>query len=162
MGSNRRSVLAALKRWKFSGWSAFAIAFLFFAAGSLLTAPWMHLKQARADSNRVFELMVYHTIPGKVPELESIFRDLSKLMVKHNLNVIGYWVPADNPDWKDTLVYVVAHPSVEQGKKNWDALHSDPEFLPYRKAAVPLVDKEGDKYRVDEVFMRPSDFSALR
>jgi hypothetical protein len=161
MDSNRRSVLVALKRWKFSGWSALAIALLFFAAGSLLT-HWMHVKQVKADSNRVFELMVYHTIPGKVPELESIFRDLSKLMAKHNLDVIGYWVPTDNSDWKDTFIYVVAHPSLEQGKKNWDALHSDPEFLPYRKAAVPLVDKEGDKYRVDEVFMRPSDFSALR
>jgi hypothetical protein len=39
----------------------------------------MHLEQVRADSNRVFELMVYQTLPGKVPAFESIFRDVSKL-----------------------------------------------------------------------------------
>jgi hypothetical protein len=38
-----------------------------FAAGSLLTARLMHLNQVRADSNRVFQLMVYHTLPGKCP-----------------------------------------------------------------------------------------------
>jgi len=162
MNSNHKSALLVSKSWKFTGWPVLGIALLFFAAGSLVTARWMHLKQVRADSNRVFELMVYHTIPGKGPELESIFRDLSKLMAKHDLNVIGYWVPTDNPDWKETFIYVVAHPSLAEAKKNWDALHSDPEFLPYRKAAVPLVDKAGEKYGVDEVFMRPSDFSALR
>ena len=64
-------------------------ALLSFAAGSLLTARLMHLNQVRADSNRVFQLMVYHTLPGKVPALESIFRDVSKLQAKHDLNVVG-------------------------------------------------------------------------
>src|ERR1700704_4670958 len=88
----------------------------------------MHLNQVRADSNRVFQLMVYHTLPGKVPALESIFRDVSKLQAKHDFNNVGYWVPNDAPASGNTFIYVVAHPSREEAKKNWDALHGDPAF----------------------------------
>jgi hypothetical protein len=154
--------LAGLKRWKFRAPSVFGIALLSFAAGSLLTVHLMHLSQVRADSNRVFELMVYHTVPGKVPALESIFRDVSKLQTKHNLNVVGYWVPTDAPAWKDTFICVVAHSSLDDAKKNWHELHADPEFSPYRKAAEPLIEKAGEVFRVDEVYMRPSDFSPMK
>jgi hypothetical protein len=104
------------------------ITLLSFAAGSLITARLMHVTQVRADGNRVFELMIYHTLPGKVPELESIFRDVSKLQSKHDLDVVGYWIPNDDPAWSNTFIYVVAHPSLEQAKKNWAALHADPAF----------------------------------
>jgi hypothetical protein len=106
--------------------------------------------------------MVYHAKPGKVAELESIFRDVSKLQAKHNLNAVGYWVPNDHPAWKDTFVYLVAHPSLEEAKKNWNALHTDPAFLPYRKAAAPLIEQVNAAYRVDEIFMRPTEYSAMK
>jgi hypothetical protein len=100
------------------------------------------VQEVKADNNRVFELMGYHTEPGKVLALESIFKDVSKLQAKHGLNVVGYWVPNDNSSgWTDTFVYLVAHSSQDDAKKNWDALHADPQFLPYRKAAVPLIEK---------------------
>src|SRR5271168_4329368 len=124
MNSNHKSALLVSKSWKFTGWPVLGIALLFFAAGSLVTARLMHLKRVRADSNRVFELMVYHTIPGKVPALESIFRDLSKMQAAHGLDVVGYWVPNDDSAWKDTFVYLVAQPSIDEAKKNWDALHA--------------------------------------
>ncbi len=106
--------------------------------------------------------MVYHTKPGKVAVLESIFRDVSKLQVTHNLPAVGYWIPNKDPTWKDTFVYLVVHPSMEEAKKNWSALHSDPAFLPYRKAAAPLIEQVNGTYRVDEIFMRPSEYSAMK
>jgi hypothetical protein len=106
--------------------------------------------------------MVYHTLPGKVPALEAIFRDVSKLQAKHNLSVVGYWVPNDDPAWANTFIYLVAHPSQAEAKKNWDELHADPAFSEYRKQAAPLIAKAGEEYKVDEVYMRPTDFSALK
>ena len=151
-----------LKSWKSKGRTVCAIALLSFAAGSLVTARLAHINLVRADSNRVFELMVYHALPGKVPALESIFRDVSKLQDKHDLHVVGYWVPNDDPAWANTFIYVVAHPSKEEGKKNWDALHADPAFPEYRKQAAPLIEKVDEGYRVDEVYMRPTDYSAMK
>jgi NIPSNAP protein len=99
--------------WKFKGgkskgWSVCAIALLSFTAGSLITAHLAHIDHVRADSNRVFELRIYRTVPGKLPALESRFRDIySKLLAKHDLQVVGYWVPEGAADWDNTFVYLV-------------------------------------------------------
>ncbi len=162
MKTNRKPALALRNRWKFKGWIVCGIALVSFAAGSLLTAQLTHLNQVKADSNRVFELMVYHTVPGKVPALEAIFRDVSKLQAKHDIDVVGYWVPNDDPAWANTFIYLVAHPSLDEAKKNWHALHTDPAFPEYRNQAAPLIEKADEGYRVDEVYMRPTDFSAMK
>jgi hypothetical protein len=149
-------------RWKLKSWILPATAMISFAAGSLYTSRVANLRKVRADTDRVFELMIYHTVPGKVPALESIFRDVSRLQAKYNLDVVGYWVPNEDPAWKDTFVYLVAHPSRKEADANWHALHADPVFLPYRKAAEPLIQKVNGDFNVDEVYMRPTDFSSLR
>jgi hypothetical protein len=151
-----------LHRRRFKGWILAGTALVSFAAGSLFAAPLAHLREVRADSDRVFELMMYHTVPGKVPALESIFRDVAKLQAKYDLNVIGYWIPNEDSALKDTFVYLVVHPSRKAAEVNWRALHSDPEFLPYRKSAEPLIEKINGDYNVDEVYMRPTDFSAMK
>jgi hypothetical protein len=162
MKTNHRPAVAEGNRMKFKNWSVCGMALLSFAAGSLITAYLTHVKQVRADSNRVFELMIYHTVPGKVPALESIFRDVAKLQEKHDLKVVGYWVPNDDAAWANTFIYVVAHPSREEAQKNWDALHADPAFPEYRKQAVPLIEKAEERYKVDEVYMRATDYSAMK
>jgi hypothetical protein len=162
MKKNHTPAPGTLNRWKGKGWIVSAIALVSFAAGALLPLGLMHLHQVRADSNRVFELLVYHTVPGQVPALESIFRDVAKLQAKHDLHVVGYWVPSDDAAWANTFVYLVAHPSRDEAKKNWDALHADPAFPAYRKQAAQLIEKVDEGYRVDEVYMRPTDFSAMR
>ncbi|MBO0695694.1 MAG: NIPSNAP family protein [Verrucomicrobia bacterium] len=153
---------AVLNRWKLKGLIVWSIAGVSFVAGWLVSTRMAHGNEMRADSDHVFELRIYHAAPGKGPALESVFRDASKVMADHGINVIGYWVPNEDPAWKDTLIYVVAHSSREEAKKNWDALHTDPVFRPYIDAAKPLIDKAGKAFRVDEVYMRPTDFSPMR
>ena len=145
---------------KLHGWMVYGIAMVSFAAGSLL--PVRLTRLAGADSHRVFELLIYHATPGKGPALESLFRDASKIMAKDGVNVVGYWVPNEDPAWSDTFIYLLAHASRDEAKKNWQALHSDAEFQPYIESAKRLIQKPDEKYRVDEVYMRPTDFSAMR
>ena len=127
------------------------IALVSLAAGSL-AGP------RPAGGDRVFQLLVYHSPPGKTPALEARFRDAAKLIAGHRLEVVGYWVPGGNPAWADTFVYLVAHRSREEAKKNWDALHADPAFEKYVKAEA--VEKLIEK--VDSTYMRPTDFSTTR
>lgn len=159
LNTTQKPALAGRRKW---APDRSIVALAFFAIGSFVTTEFTHIREVKADSGRVFELMVYHTQPGKAPALESIFRDVSKLQTKHNLNAVGYWLPEDNPAWKDTFIYLVAHPSLGEAKTNWDALHADPAFLPYRTAAAPLIQKVNGEYNVDEVYMRPSEFSAIK
>ena len=114
----------------------------------------------RADSNHVFELRVYHVLPGKVQALESRFRDTaSKLLAKHDLKVVGYWVPEGTPDWDNTFIFIVAHSDREEAKKNWGAMMADPEFQ--GKLIKP---EQADKLveRIDRTYMRPTDFSSMK
>jgi hypothetical protein len=158
MKTTYKSVLAVLQRRNLNGWTICGIALVSFIAGSFLTARVTHLKQVEADSNRVFELDVYHVVPGKVPALESRFRNASRLLAKHNLNVLGYWVPTDHPARNNTFIYLVAHSSREAAEKNWDAFHADPAFQEFRRSenAEKLIEK------VDETYMRPTDYSPMK
>jgi hypothetical protein len=150
-----------LKSWKSKGRTVCAIALIFFGAGSLVTARLAHSNQVRVDSNRVFEIHIYHTVPGKVPALESQFRDTtSKLLAKHDLKIVGYWVPEGTPAWDNTFIFLAAHSSREEAKKNWDAMRADPDFQEVirenSEQATKLVEK------VDVMYMRPTDFSPMK
>ena len=141
------------------GWTVSVIALVSCAAGSLITARLAHLNQVRADSNRVFEHRVYHAEPCKVPALESRFRDTaSKLLAKHDLKAVGYWVSEDAPAWDNTFIYILAHPSRQEAKKNWDAMRADPEFQQMAKSEQ--TDKLVEK--VDLTYMHPTDFSPMK
>jgi hypothetical protein len=150
--------------WKFKGgqskgWNVCAIALLAFTAGSLITGRLAHIDHVRADSNRVFELRIYHTAPGKLPAVESSFRDIySKLLAKHDLQVVGYWVPEGSAAWDNTFVYLVAHASREEAKKNWDAMLADPEV----QAAIKSEDASKPVEKIDRTYMRSTDFSPLK
>lgn len=163
MKTDRKSAVAARNHKRFKRWTIWGMALVSCTAGSFFTARLMHVRQVRADSDRVFELMIYHTLPGKAPALEAIFRDASKLQSDHGLKVVGYWVPSgEDPGWANTFVYLLAHSSRDEAKKNWHALHADPAFQPYVKAASELIEKSGEHYKVDEVYMHPTDFSAMK
>jgi hypothetical protein len=148
--------------WRFNGRAVCSIALVSFAAGLLMAAHAGQLSQARAENNRVFELLIYHTVPGKRPALESLFQGVSRLQAKHGFDVVGYWVPTDDPAWNDTFIYLVASASRDEAEKNWRELHADPMFPPYRKSAEPLIQKTDDQYKVDEVYMRPTDYSVMK
>ena len=70
---------------------------LSFLAGALFTFYFYRTKPVEASGNRVFELMIYHTLPGKASDLESVFRRSYKLQARYGLDVIGYWVLNENP-----------------------------------------------------------------
>lgn len=133
-----------------------------FLAGALFTSHVFRPKPVEAAGDRIFELMIYHTLPGKASALEAVFRESYQLQAKYGLDVIGYWVPKDDPAWNDTFIYLIAHPSRAEADAHWKAFHADPAFPPLRAAAAPLIQQVNGDYRVDEIFMRPSDFSRMK
>jgi hypothetical protein len=144
---------------KWNPFTACAMMLLSFAAGSLVTARMMHVAQVSAQSNRVFELRVYHAVAGKVPKLEARFRDkVTPLFAKHDLKAVGFWVPTDAPASDNTFIYIVAHSSREDAKRNWAAMFADPAFAEVAK------DEQAEKLveGVDATFMSPTDFSPMK
>ncbi len=127
------------------------------SVASLLVAATL----ADAQGNgRVFELRTYTTAEGKLDALLARFRDhTTQLFEKHGIQNIGYWVPQDDPLSRNTLIYIVAHPSREAAKRNWDAFRKDPAWQKVQKeseAAGKIVVK------IESVFLSPTDFSKLK
>ena len=122
-------------------------------AGSLFLTTLMN---AQAKS-RVFELRTYTTNEGKLDALQARFRDHTmRIFKKHGITSVGYWVPVDKPN---TLIYIVAHPSREAAKANWDAFRADPEW---QKVAKESEANGKIVTKVESVFMDPADYSPMK
>lgn len=153
-----------LKLWKSSilkpsKWAVCGIAALSFAGGSLFMDRLVRTDRVRADSSRVFELRIYHDLPGKLPVMESRFREkTSKILARHNLNVVGYWVTTDPSASENAFIFMLAHQNQEEAKKNWAALIQDPEFQEIEKAEQ--TEKTLEKALV--LYLRATDFSAMK
>ena len=110
--------------------------------------------------NRIYELRTYVSPEAKFENLLARFREHTvKLFEKHGMQNIGYWVAADEPASKTTLIYVLAHKDREAAKASWDAFRKDPVWLKAKsesEANGAIVDK------VTSVFMNPTDFSKLK
>ena len=125
-----------------------------------LAAASISIPLASAQDHRVFELRTYTCYEGKLPDLLARFRDHTiTIFNRHNMTSIGYWVPQDAARSHNTLIYILAHPSLEAAKKNWADFRNDPEWQKVQKeseANGKIVMK------VDSVFMDPTEFSPLK
>lgn len=128
-----------------------------YTAGRLTPEP----AAAAAQTNRVFELRTYTANEGKLPALESRFRDHTiKFFDKYNMTSVGYWKPMDGPAAQTTLLYILAHPSREDAKKNFAAFAADPGWRKVRADSEkdgPILSKPPES-----MFMVPADYSPIK
>jgi len=131
-------------------------------AASLLPASlWAAAQQDNASSSQtsaaVYELRVYHALPGKLGDLLARFRDHTvALFARHGIKSVAYWTPVDEPQKSDTLVYILRHPSREAAAANWKAFQDDPEWKSVRDKSEEngkLVEK------IDSTYLALTDFS---
>jgi hypothetical protein len=156
-------VPGSFKNLKTAATALFSVALVCLAAGPVLSASAEQGNQASVDTSGVFEIHIYHAMPGKLPALEARFRDtLSKLFVRHGLKVVGYWVAEDTSaapkTLSNTFIFVMAHPSLAKAEENWDAMHADPEFQAMVKSEQ--VDRLVEK--IDKTYMHPTEFSPMK
>ncbi|MHC4876946.1 MAG: NIPSNAP family protein [Planctomycetota bacterium] len=116
-------------------------------------------KNGDADDDDVFELRIYKAAEGKLGKLDARFRDHTmRLFEKHGIRNVAYWHPTDEPDSKDTLIYIIKHDSREAAKKSWSAFIADPAW---KKAA-----RESGVGRLAKppasTYMQATDYSAIK
>jgi hypothetical protein len=112
---------------------------------------------AAQQANRVFELRTYTTPEGKLDMLNARFRDHTrKVFDKYNMTSIGYWIPVDRPN---TLIYILAHPSLEEAKKNWASFQADADW---QKVKTETQAQGLTGIKVESVFMQPTDYSPVK
>ena len=113
-----------------------------------------------AAEPRVFELRTYTSPPGKLTDLHKRFREHTmEIFVRHGMTNVGYWTPQDSARRENTLVYLLAYPSMEARKAAWAAFGADPEWKQVSTASEAngkIVQK------VESVFLVPTDFSPMK
>jgi hypothetical protein len=114
---------------------------------------------------RVFELRTYTASKGNLDNLNARFRNHTvKLFEKHGMTNVGYWVPMkDQKGAGDTLIYVLAHQSVNAAKASFAAFRQDPAWTAALKASEekaggPLTVKDG----VKSVLLKATDYSPIK
>ena len=124
----------------------------------LLLATALMLPASAAS--RVFELRTYTAAEGKLPELSARFRDhTTRIFKKHNMEVIGYWIPQDPEKSKNTFVYILAFPSREAADKAWADFQADPEW---KKVAAESEANGKLVLKVDRMFLDATPYSPLK
>jgi hypothetical protein len=110
--------------------------------------------------SRVFELRTYTCYDGKLEALKADFRDHHlETFKRHGIESIGYWVPQDPELAKNTLIYLLAHPSRAAAEKDWAEFRKDPEFL----KVMAESKKNGDVVKkIESVYLDPTDFSPMK
>lgn len=111
----------------------------------------------------VFELRTYVCNPGKLENLDARFRNhTTKLFEKHGMTNVLYTHPTDEAKGAGTtLVYFLAHASVDAAKKSFDAFRADPAWIKVRDES----EKDGKILAISppaSVFLTSTDFSALK
>ena len=113
---------------------------------------------AAQPQTRVFEMRTY-TAPDaeKFAMLQARFRDhTTRLFQKAGMTNIGYWTPNDTPN---TLVYIIAFPSMEDAKKSWAAFRSDPEW---QSVAAKTKEAGLTGIKIESKYLTPTDYSPIK
>ena len=107
----------------------------------------------------IYELRVYHCVPGRLPNLLNRFETITlKLWDKHGIKQAGFWTVLVGES-NQALYYLLAFESLADREKKWNAFASDPEWLAKRAE----TEKEGPIVaKVVNQFLQPTSFSSVK
>ncbi|MBI2479769.1 MAG: NIPSNAP family protein [Planctomycetia bacterium] len=116
---------------------------------------------SESSDDAVCELRIYRCNEGKLSNLDARFRDHTiRILERHGIQNVAYWHPTDEPDSKDTLIYIVRHNSRDAAKASWQAFGADEEW----KKVAEESQKDGKflRERPESIYMKATDYSAIR
>ncbi len=107
----------------------------------------------------IYELRIYHCIPGRLPALLNRFETITlKLWERHGIKQAGFWTVGIGDSNQD-LYYLLEWESLADREKKWDAFATDQEWLEKRGAT------EADGQIVASVnnqILMPTKFSSVK
>ena len=103
------------------------------------------------------------TPAGKLADLDSRFRDhTAELFKKHGMkNWVYFHKMPDQKEAETTLIYFLAHKSLDAGKASFESFRKDPAWVAAKEASEAggsLTVKDG----VKSVYLVPTDYSPTK
>src|SRR5499427_3848473 len=84
------------------------------------------VRMAGKEPNMIYELRVYHCVPGRLPDLIKRFDTITlKLWEKHGIRQAGFWTVVVGDSNQD-LYYLLQWESLAEREKKWGGFMTDP------------------------------------
>jgi NIPSNAP len=108
----------------------------------------------------IYELRVYHAMPGKLTKLVARFRDdLLPIWERHGIRPIGFWTTDIGESGNYELTYILQWASLADRETRWTAFQNDEAWHKARDESErdgPIVETISSRILV------PTSFSALK
>jgi hypothetical protein len=109
-------------------------------------------------ANMLYELRVYHAVPGRLPDLLNRFDTITlPIWQRHGIEQAGFWTVTIGES--NRLYYFLKWDSLADREKKWAAFQADPEWNTKRAETErngPIV------ARVENSILQPTNFSAMK
>ena len=105
----------------------------------------------------IYEIRTYYTIPGKLPDLNKRFADITiDLFKKHGLQVVGFWT--EDVGENNKLIYMLRFNDMDHRDQAWQSFRADPN----REKAFAETEKYGPLVaRITNRILKPTPYSPL-
>ena len=107
----------------------------------------------------IYELRVYRTLPGRLPNLLARFNDHTLgIWAKHGIRQAGFWTTLVGESAND-LTYLLVWDSLAEREAKWSAFQADPAWLAARDAS----ERDGPiNANVTNQLLTPTAFSVVK
>ena len=107
----------------------------------------------------IYELRVYHAMPGKLPALLKRFETTTlKFWEQCGIRPVGFWTTYVGENSND-LYYILEWKDLDERQKKWDAFQSDSAWLKVKEE----TERDGALYtHITNYFLKPTSFSKLK
>jgi hypothetical protein len=107
----------------------------------------------------IYELRIYRTLPGRLPNLLARFQNHTlRIWERHGIRQAGFWTTLVGESNYD-LTYLLAWDSLADREVKWPAFAADPEWL----AARAESEKDGQIVaNISNQFLIPTAFSSVQ
>jgi NIPSNAP len=107
----------------------------------------------------LYELRIYHCMPGKLPAVVARFETATvKLFEKHGIQQVGFWTVVIGESNAD-LYYILKWDSLDERQKKFAAFQADPDWITARNKSEeggPIIAS------FSNTILTPTNFSALK
>ena len=107
----------------------------------------------------IYELRIYHAVPGRLPALISRFENHTlRIWARHGIRQAGFWTTLVGES-NQQLTYMLCWESMAEREQRWGAFIADPEW----QAISAETEKDGQLVQnIRNELLRPTGFSSLQ
>jgi hypothetical protein len=107
----------------------------------------------------LYELRVYHCMPGRLPDLNRRFESVTlKMWEKHGIRQVGFWTTLVGPSNQD-LTYLLEWQDMAERERVFTGFMNDPEW---HKARAETEKNGPIVASITNTFLAPTAYSKLK